>query len=651
MGIFKKEKKSTVLDIAFHSIIGILIFFIVIAILATIVIFLYLIFEKNFADKIYPGVHLNDINLSGMTYEQANTLLKKEVSDINQNGVIFYYYDFNSTASDTLRKATVYPLVSSFSGDIAYEVINFNLNKTIEEAFEVGRGQSFLVNLRNKIDTYLNSREVDVYFEVNKEEIEKILKSQFSKYEVPASDAKLLKKSNQNNHIVFAVTKEKVGYIIDYKKGIKNLESNLAELNTSSIELVSVIDNPGVYQEDGLKAASRANEILSFAPFTLFYEGYSGLEIPETEWHIKRDTLADWLVIKKGFSNGAQIGLNGVVQKYLTDEVLPVLDVRPNDARLEVNAGKVIEFQAGEDGLTLNFNQTVRNLEDRIINRSHSSITKETDDAKRISVVHSEVKAKHTNDINDMGIKEVVGVGSSNFAGSPSNRRHNIKTGINTLNGMIIEPGEEFSLIGALGEIDDVNGYLPELVIKGGKTISEFGGGLCQVGTTLFRTVLDAGLPVTQRRNHSYRVGYYEPAGTDATIYDPWPDFKFKNDTEKFLLLQTFMEGDILKFEFWGTQDGRVSSTTYPVIYNIVEPGPRKVIETTDLEPGKEKCTERAHSGADAYFDYLVQYADGEKKEERFKSYYVPWQEVCLVGVEELTASSTNEINEEVIVE
>ena len=102
----------------------------------------------------------------------------------------------------------------------------------------------------------------------------------------------------------------------------------------------------------------------------------------------------------------------------------------------------------------------------------------------------------------------------------------------------------------------------------------------------------------------------------------------------------------------WGTSDGRIASRTTPVIYNITRPGPTKYIETLDLAPGEKKCTEHAHNGADAYFDYKVTYPDGEIKEEKFYSHYVPWQEVCLIGVEELskdneTATTTEEIIEE----
>ena len=221
--------------------------------------------------------------------------------------------------------------------------------------------------------------------------------------------------------------------------------------------------------------------------------------------------------------------------------------------------------------------------------------------------------------------------------------RHNIAVGAAAVHGLVIRPGEEFSLVAALGEIDAAAGYLPELVIKGDKTIPEYGGGLCQIGTTVFRAAVGSGLPITARRNHSYRVSYYEPAGTDAAIYDPSPDVRFVNDTNRSILIQSRIEKDDVYFDFWGTKDGRLVTTTTPVVYNIVKPAPTKIIETEDLKPGEKKCTERAHNGADAYFDYTVIYPEGAtssplEQTRRFSSHYVPWQEVCLVGK---TASSS----------
>ena len=195
-------------------------------------------------------------------------------------------------------------------------------------------------------------------------------------------------------------------------------------------------------------------------------------------------------------------------------------------------------------------------------------------------------------------------------------------------------------MIKTLGPIDGEHGWLPELVIKGNRTLPEFGGGLCQIGTTAFRAAMNTGLLITERRNHSYRVRYYEPAGTDATIYDPSPDFKFKNDTPHAILITTELQGDIVVFSFWGTEDGREAVVGKSVITNITAPPPKKLIETTDLPVGQTKCTETAHAGATAKVDYTVNYGNGETKTITFTSVYRPWQAVCLVGVASLTPAA-----------
>lgn len=244
-------------------------------------------------------------------------------------------------------------------------------------------------------------------------------------------------------------------------------------------------------------------------------------------------------------------------------------------------------------------------------------------------------------DAERLGIRELLGQGVSNFAGSPSNRRKNIALGASKINQTLVAPGAEFSTLTTLGKIDGENGWLPELVIKGNKTIPEYGGGLCQVSTTVFRSALNVGLPITERRNHSYRVRYYEPMGTDASIYEPDLDFKFRNDTPNWLLITQERDGDTLRFLMWGTKDGRVASTTDPVVTRVTPAPPKKLIETTEIPVGTTKCTESEHAGATARFDYAVQYANGPMATTTFTSVYRPWQAVCLVGVAPGSAPTT----------
>lgn len=123
--------------------------------------------------------------------------------------------------------------------------------------------------------------------------------------------------------------------------------------------------------------------------------------------------------------------------------------------------------------------------------------------------------------------------------------------------GKLLAPGEEFSFVDILGPVDGEHGYLPELVIKNNKTEAEFGGGICQVSTTVFRAAIYSGLEITARKNHAYPVQYYNPQGMDATIYIPRPDLRFVNNTSGHLLIQAEIEETKLKFKFYGTNDGR----------------------------------------------------------------------------------------------
>lgn len=177
-----------------------------------------------------------------------------------------------------------------------------------------------------------------------------------------------------------------------------------------------------------------------------------------------------------------------------------------------------------------------------------------------------------------LGLKEKVGSGKSNFRGSPKNRIHNIHNAADKFEGIIIAPNEIFSFVENLGNVDESTGYKEELVIKNNETIPEFGGGICQISTTLFRSAVNTGLEITERRNHAYPVQYYSPQGTDATVYIPKPDLQFKNNTSKYIMLQPHIEGTILTFDIFGTSDGRVVKTEGPTLLDRKDNGDKKYV-------------------------------------------------------------------------
>jgi len=574
----------------------------------------YFIFEAKYKNKIYPGLYVQKYQLGSLTVSEAENLLNKITDDINQNGVTFKYQD---------TKKIIYPVAPSLENDLAIKVVDFDAGQTAELAYNYGRQGNFFNRLQNILRAVIFKEPLAMFFSINTDELKKQLKENFNQFENPAEDAEL-KMEGEN----ILVTQEKNGQAIDYEKAAKEMESNLLVLKNSNITLDLNISYPKIRKIDLSAIENEAKNILGLSPIYIKSASTTDQK-KEKKWEVKKSDLAGWLISKNGSDNQPTLALyREKVKEFLDKKIAPDINIELQDAKFKIVGGKVAQFQGGRDGLAIKTEDTISKIEKELLLENKKEIELITE------VTKSTLKA---GDVNDLGIKEIIGTGQSNFAGSPKNRRHNISVGAYAVNGTLVKPGQEFSLLKTLGKIDGSTGYLTELVIKGDKTTPEFGGGLCQIGTTVFRGAIASGLPITARQNHSYRVGYYEPAGTDATIYDPQPDFRFINDTGHYILIQTRISGNNIYFDYWGTNDGRQIVKTKSTIYNIVKPEPGKLIETLSLKPGVKKCTEKSHNGADAYFDYKVTYSDGTVKSRRFKSHYVPWREVCLIGVEKLT--------------
>jgi vancomycin resistance protein YoaR len=177
-----------------------------------------------------------------------------------------------------------------------------------------------------------------------------------------------------------------------------------------------------------------------------------------------------------------------------------------------------------------------------------------------------------------LGFRELVAEGTTDFTGSTTTRIHNINRALEQYEGLLIAPGEEFSFVEHLGEVDSEHGYLPELVIKYDRTEPDYGGGICQVSSTLFRAAINAGLKITARKNHAYPVHYYKPYGMDATVYIPAPDLRFVNNTPGHLLIQSEIVDKELTFRLYGTHDGRSVEVDGPHILESNPDGSMKTI-------------------------------------------------------------------------
>lgn len=587
---------------------------------------------KVYSDRVIPGVYIGKMAIGGMNRNELEEFLQSMNNKLFNEG-----FSFSVDVGNKLKKFYLPPVI--VTEGTAIELMSIDVKKEANRLIEYGKTgdifDDFIVFIKFRFEKpVLKLENIDKEYDKLRFEIIKKL----AQYEINSSEANV--KINSISPLEYEIVSSTDGIVFQYDEAIKNLEASWVTLEVPDIKIEYRKINPALKEEQVQSIISRLPAVFENGNLTITYKD------PETkralEWYLSVEKIAAMLNVQKMSDDNYGFGLSkDGVMDYLQFTIKPKVDIPARDAKFKVNeAGKVVEFQESRPGVEINVEETYKILNEAILQRikHNEGITKTVQLAFKVSEPNVA-----TGEANDFGISEILGIGISDLKGSPKNRIKNIKNGMNKLNGVLIKPDEEFSAIKYTKPFTEEGGYFSELVIKGDEIKPEIGGGLCQIGTTLFRMAMNSGMPITQRRNHSLIVNYYNDLtnglpGTDATFYDPSPDFKFKNDTGKYILIQTYLdeEKSQLIFTLWGTNDGRKGSYEPPEVKKWINYGPTKNIETTELPAGKTQC-QRAYRGAEAQFKYLRQLPDGNTEETIYESYYRPLPEICLVGVEEKT--------------
>ncbi len=581
-------------------------------------------YTLNYRDHIYPHTRIGTVDFSGQTRQEAETTLAAALEksgtriEIRENGDTLADLTF-----DTLR-------------------LKYDSQATLDDLFAVGRQGSLSRNLQELARSIFGHNQLTARYALDSEKTRQAIEAVAKKVGTPSRDAKVV----LNNDNTVGVEPEQVGKGIDTEMLYRQTLDGIGRLSPH-IESQQTVLTPHVTKDQAEPAATQVRTILAAAPLTLVVDDAkittnareifswltfeleatpaptAPLATPSAVSYIQSAHAQDAKVLVAHFSRPK-------VTDYIT-QVSGTINREPQNAELSVDKGVVKVAKSDSDGKRVKTDEAVTLVISQLSTPSaepQSTITIPTE------TIPAAIRASN---IEALGIRELIGTATTDFKGSPANRVHNITTGANFLNGEIVPPGEEFSTVKALGQVDGSTGYLPELVIKGDRTTPEFGGGLCQVSTTLFRSALQAGLRITERQNHSYRVSYYEPpVGLDATIFLPKPDLKLLNTTPGHILIQNKIEGTKITFELYGTKDGRTSTVTDPVVTNITDPPAPIYADTDTLPKGETKQIERPHQGATAVATYTVYDKDGKEiNKQVFKSVYKAWPARFLVGTKE----------------
>lgn len=226
------------------------------------------------------------------------------------------------------------------------------------------------------------------------------------------------------------------------------------------------------------------------------------------------------------------------------------------EPRVRFENGNLMVTREGQQGWRLQQEEAVQVI----------STTWQKSHERTIALPVEEITPRVTPDmLASLGIHELVGEGRSSFAGSEAYRITNIKAGVAAMDGVLIAPDEEFSFNTQLGPVDGDHGFVQGYAIVNSRTALEWGGGVCQNSTTVFRAAFWAGLPITEWHPHPFYLNWYDPfgygpqgngAGMDATIFTGVQDFKFVNDTGNWLLLQFYVDdiNQVITVHLYGTR-------------------------------------------------------------------------------------------------
>lgn len=248
-----------------------------------------------------------------------------------------------------------------------------------------------------------------------------------------------------------------------------------------------------------------------------------------------------------------------------------------------------------------------------------------------------DMPAASSADPSRLGVTGLMHSATSYFKGSSAARMENIKVSAEKFHGLVIAPGEIFSFNEHLGPVTAENGFVEGLIIAGDRTAVGIGGGVCQVSTTVFRAALFGGFEIVERWAHGYRVGWYETnsgPGLDATIYSPYVDFKFRNDTTSHIVVQTTTDlvAGTITFDFYGQPQNRVVEVSEPLTTKVIPHGEAVYEVDERLAPGEVEQVEWAKDGQDVTVTRRV-YEDGQLlHSDTIFSRYRPWAARYKIG-------------------
>lgn len=548
--------------------------------------------------RFYPGTSVGGVDISQQPRDRALAMLQDHFADFENTALDFVYGDQRWNAS-----------LAQLGYHIDYEA-------TLNRAFTHGRDQGVVGSYTNMLLTP-EKQSFPITFVHDESSLTDFLTGIGTEIIGAARDARL-ELTDSGVEIIPNVD----GQRLDIDAAERNARNQIetAVRGTISLTTVPVVSQVTAADYEPLKAA--ANTLISAPVF---------VSLGDSSWTVDEETLRSALRLPAAGQLDAPTldretigaGLSSVADAVYTD---PVNAVFGWDNGLYL-------IEADQHGQEANLEQLLTDV----------SAAAATTDRRTIRLPMNEVLANaRADNMNELGIIDLVAEGSSSYAYSTEARAANVEVSAQHLAHTLIAPGQVVSFNDMLGPISLDRGFVEGKIIKGSWIESDIGGGACQASTTVYRAVLHAGLPISEWHAHLFRLEFYEldgsPPGIDAAIYQPneaWEaelDLVFTNDTEQYLLLEALTENETAYCRLYGTPQGRDVEITVPYISDPIAPEGPVEREDETLKKNERVKVQSAAPGYDVQMVRAVTEHGVETINEEYWSQYAPVRETWMIG-------------------
>lgn len=339
---------------------------------------------------------------------------------------------------------------------------------------------------------------------------------------------------------------------------------------------------------------------------------------------------------------------DAAAKSFLEKRCVPECNKNPEEPTLTMD-GKNLQVTDGQNGCALKVDESVEAIRKFFCDTWDGG-------AGTITLAYDVTEPKHKKEDLDT-ITDILGKADTDYSKSSKARSTNISTAAQLINGTVLYPGETFSTLDTITPFTEENGYALAGSYANGTTTETFGGGICQVSTTLYLAVLRAELEVTERKNHSMIVNYVKPSMDAAIAETSGKDFKFKNNTDNPVYIYMMAYSGTLVARVYGSEYRPSNRTVeYESVTLSTEDAETKIKTNSELSLGVINRAQTAHKGCSAELYKIVKEDGNEISREKVNSsHYSKSDGIIEVGTKGATsaaasalaqAAATNDISE-----